>query len=263
MRVNTDIDKKLMPPNKRITWTTIKSALERDILDGTLKPGDQLPTEPDLVARFGAGRHSVRRAVAALAKDGKVSVEQGRGTFVENTPLLTYAISRRTRLRQNLSPQGFEVSGDLLSASVIEATEKVLAALNLEPGAQVIESRRITYADTVPIATGVSYHSAARFPDFLERREKTGSVTQTYKSYGIDDYLRGETTMHARQARPHEAKLLKQHPDLPVIVVRAVDTILDGTPIAFKEVVWSAERVQFTMSDRAQPDQMTKPSDLR
>lgn len=232
----------------RTTWTTIKDELERDIAEGRLCPGDRLPTEPDLAQRFEAGRHSVRRAVAALAKEGKLSIEQGRGTFVESTPLLTYAISRRTRLRRNLAPQGLEVSGDLLNAEVIEATAPVRLALRLNKGAKVIASRRITYADKMPISVGVSYHSADRFPDYLERRRVTASVTETYKSYGIDDYLRGETQLHARQADPDEAKLLRQHPDLPVIVVRAIDTLPDGTPIAFKEVIWSAARVQFTMT---------------
>lgn len=75
------------------------------------------------------------------------------------------------------------------------------------------------------------------------------AVTETYRSYGIEDDLRGETTMRARQARAHEAKMLKQHPDLPVIVVCAVDTLPDGTPICFTQVIWSAARVQFTMAD--------------
>jgi GntR family phosphonate transport system transcriptional regulator len=35
---------------------------------------------------------------------------------------------------------------------------------------------------------------------------------------------------------------------MPVMVVRAVDQMLDGTPIAFTEVVWSAARVKFSIN---------------
>ena len=233
----------------RLTWASIRDALEKDILDGHLQPGEQLPTEPELVKRFGAGRHSVRRAVAELARNGKVSVEQGRGTFVEAAPMPTYAIGKRTRLRRNLAPQGYEVSGEPLGSDVVEASGRVSETLGLPAGSLVIKTRRITYADGVPIAFGTGYHSAERFPGFAERREVLGSTTETYKSYGIDDYLRGETTLHARQAREEEARLLNQHPDLPVIVVRAIDTLLDGTPISSSEVIWSALRVKFNMSD--------------
>ena len=111
----------------------------------------------------------------------------------------------------------------------------------------VIESRRITKADDVPIAFGATYHDADRFADVVQRRDVLGSLTEVYRSYGINDYLRGETTMHARPAKPDEAKMLHQHPEMPVIVVRSVDTEPDGTPIAFAQVIWSAARVKFTM----------------
>lgn len=87
----------------RDRWRDIQSALEQDIMDGVLEPGAKLPTEPELVQRYGAGRHSVRRAVAELAKLGHLSVEQGRGTFVQPRPMLEYTIGPRTRMRRNMN----------------------------------------------------------------------------------------------------------------------------------------------------------------
>lgn len=231
----------------RDAWTLIRDELEQEILDGRLGPGDKLPTEPELVERFQVGRHSVRRAVAELAREGKVIIEQGRGTFVETAQILTYSIGKRTRLRRNVAPQGFDVTSVLLSAEEIEAKGRIKQALQLPKGALVIKSTRCSYADGVPIAFGAAYHSVERFADIVERRAEIGSMTETYRSYGIEDYLRGETTMHARLARAHEAQQLKQHSDLPVIVVRAIDTLPDGTPISFSEVIWSATRVKFSL----------------
>ncbi|MEO1700586.1 MAG: phosphonate metabolism transcriptional regulator PhnF [Pseudomonadota bacterium] len=234
--------------NKK-TWTMIRDTLANEIADGTLNPGDQLPTEPELVSRFGAGRHSVRRAIDALAKEGKVSVEQGRGTFIDSPPMLTYAIGKRTRLRKNLLPHGYEVTGDLLGAEQSVASKRVSDALRLPEGAKIIESRRITFADGVPIAFGSVFHDAIRFRDIVERRDLLGSTTQTYKSYGIDDYVRGETSMYARPAKPFEAETLRQHADIPVMIVQAIDTELDGSPLSFSRVIWAAGRVRFTMSE--------------
>ena len=89
---------------------------------------------------------------------------------------------------------------------------------------------------------------STRFPDYPERRQAMGSTTAVYRSYGIEDYLRGETRIHARPARGDEPRRLHQHPDMPVMVVRAVDTLLDGTPIAHSEVIWSAARVKFSIN---------------
>lgn len=229
-------------------WRLVRDELKQSIEAGVFKPGERLPTEPELAKQFSAGRHSVRRAVSELSKEGALSVEQGRGTFVEAAPLLDYAIGTRTRLSKNLAAQGVDISGELLSATRVNSSEKVANVLGLIPGAPVIESRRITYADGVPIAFGSSYHDAERFPDFAARRDVLGSTTQAYKTYGIHDYVRAETTLHSRLARPDEAKLLKQHADSPVVVISALDEMLDGTPLSFKKVIWSALRVNFSIS---------------
>ncbi|MEL6913062.1 MAG: phosphonate metabolism transcriptional regulator PhnF [Pseudomonadota bacterium] len=231
------------------TWMTIKEQLLDDIVTGRLTEGDQLPTEPQLAARFASGRHSVRRALEALARDGKVSIEQGRGTFVSATPRLTYQIGRRTRLRRNLIPQGVSVTSTLIAAGRIMAPSEVAAALLLDPGSRVTKSDRVTLANDLPVAFGSAYHCATRFPDFAERRDVLGSTTETFRSFGITDYIRKQTSIYSRSAKPEEAKTLKQHADVPVLVVTAVDATPDGTPISFARVIWSAGRVTFTMEE--------------
>jgi GntR family phosphonate transport system transcriptional regulator len=231
----------------RENWIKIRDALSDDIRTKRLSAGDQLPTEPQLADRFAAGRHSVRRALEALAREGKISIEQGRGTFVAETPRLTYQIGKRTRLRRNLIPQGVDVTSQLVSAVRIAAPVEIAQALLLNPGAQVLESERITLANDLPVAFGSAYHCAERFPDFAERRDVLGSTTETYRSFGIEDYVRKHTSFYSRTAKPDEAKALKQHPDVPVLVVAAIDATPDGSPISTSRVIWSAARVTFTM----------------
>ena len=197
----------------RDNWIIIRDTLSDDIRSGRLSAGDQLPTEPHQADRFEIGRHSERRALAALARDGKISIEQGRGTFVADAPRLTYQIGKRTRLRRNLIPQGVDVTSRLLSASRIAAPDHVAKALLLNIGAKVLESQRITLANELPVAFGCVYHCAERFPDFAERRDVLGSTTETYRSFGIDDYVRQHTSIYSRAAKPAEAKTLTQHPD--------------------------------------------------
>ena len=231
----------------RENWIIIRDTLSDDIRSGRLSAGDQLPTESQLADRFEIGRHSVRRALEALARDGKISIEEGRGTFVADAPRLTYQIGKRTRLRRNLIPQGVDVTSRLLSAGRVAASDAVAKALLLNSGAKVTESQRITLANDLPVAFGASYHCAERFPDFAERRDVLGSTTETYRSFGIDDYLRQHTSIYSRAAKLDEAKTLKQHPDVPVLVVTAIDATPDGMPISTSRVIWSAARVNFTM----------------
>jgi DNA-binding FadR family transcriptional regulator len=56
--------------------------IKQMIVAGELQPGDRLPREPDLAARLGLSRSSLREAVKALALIRVLDVRQGDGTYV-------------------------------------------------------------------------------------------------------------------------------------------------------------------------------------
>lgn len=231
----------------RESWRRIRDGLAADILAGRLGPGAQLPTETALCAQFETGRHSVRRAVQALAMEGKLRVVQGRGTFVESAPLIRYAIGRRTRFRQNLLDQGVVPSGEHLASDTVPAPEAVAEALGLAPGDPAHRLLRRGMADGVPVSLGLTWHPAARLPDLLAQRAGGMSVTQAYAAHGIADYFRKRTEIYARRPDRDEARLLAQHPDQPVLVVVKTDVTPQGEVIGHSEAVWSADRVRFTI----------------
>ena len=59
--------------------------LEQRILEGSLKPGDQLPPERDLAAELGVSRTSVREAIQKMVSRGMLYARQGEGTFVTDS----------------------------------------------------------------------------------------------------------------------------------------------------------------------------------
>lgn len=62
----------------------ILDQIEKAILSKQLSPGDKLPSENELCQQFGASRTSVREALQSLAANGLISVEKGRGMFVNH-----------------------------------------------------------------------------------------------------------------------------------------------------------------------------------
>ena len=66
-------------------YEKIVEQIERRILSGELKVGDQLPSERELGDQFHVSRTAVREAVKALREKGLVEVHPGRGTFITNS----------------------------------------------------------------------------------------------------------------------------------------------------------------------------------
>lgn len=64
----------------------ISGELASAIGDGRYSPGERLPTEAEMAARYGVSRAVVREAIAQLKADGLVVVRQGAGAFVEQVP---------------------------------------------------------------------------------------------------------------------------------------------------------------------------------
>jgi GntR family transcriptional regulator, transcriptional repressor for pyruvate dehydrogenase complex len=67
--------------NSRL-YEKIVQQIEESVLNGSLKPGDQLPAERELAQRLGVSRTAVREAVKALREKGLVEAYSGRGTFI-------------------------------------------------------------------------------------------------------------------------------------------------------------------------------------
>ena len=86
-------------------WRRIADDLERAITAGEIAPGEKLPGETEIAARFAVNRHTVRRAIAELAGRGLVRAARGSGTFVEGGRL-AYPISARTRFSEIVGTAG-------------------------------------------------------------------------------------------------------------------------------------------------------------
>jgi GntR family phosphonate transport system transcriptional regulator len=225
----------------------VQEVLTAEIRAGRIAPGARLPTEPALMARFGTGRHSIRRAVAALETEGLVRTRQGSGTYVRNAPVLDYRLSERTRFSRNLLEQGREPSGIAIDAMAVTAPPAMAEALRLPPGASAFRVRRLGLADGMPVNLSDAHYPARRFPGMLSAWETGEGASTILAAYGVADYRRIASTVLARLPSAEEARLLDQPVTQPVLVVRSVDADLAGIPIACSESVWAGERVQLSV----------------
>lgn len=69
------------PRGEKHPYRQIADAIADAIASGELRPGQALPSEKEIMGATGAGRSTVRRAIAWLRREGIVYTIPGRGSF--------------------------------------------------------------------------------------------------------------------------------------------------------------------------------------
>lgn len=130
---------------------------------GQIKPGDRLPTEPELAERFGVSRTVVREALARLKSDGFVRSRQGAGVFVSDRPQAALRIDHELLLDRSRFAQLFELRATLEIKAAGLAAER--------HSAETIEVLRATLkrlqdasgSDPASLAADLDFHCAVAF----------------------------------------------------------------------------------------------------
>ncbi|MBI3173481.1 MAG: GntR family transcriptional regulator [Chloroflexi bacterium] len=106
--------------------------IKQQIADGTLKPGDQLPTVRSLAEELRVNFNTVARSYRVLDEAGVISTQQGRGTYITEKPppeisdrlrreSLTALASRYVREARRLGFSNEEIRQKLLDQIEIQA----------------------------------------------------------------------------------------------------------------------------------------------
>lgn len=104
----------------RRAWQVVLETIERDLLEGRLRPGDHLPGERALSADLGVGRSSVREAIRVLEVLGLVRTATGSGP---NSGAIIVALpggGMSALMRLQVAATGFAVADIVKTRLVLE-----------------------------------------------------------------------------------------------------------------------------------------------
>lgn len=146
----------------------VAAILRREIRTGVYEPGSLMPSEPELVERFGVSRSVINRALSLLYSEGLVRPERGRGTTVNPIPVIPRnAVARQAKqVREGGDARG-AFDGELrrlgltpkseVTVEQVTANAEVAELLGIDEGAQVLARRRVMSANDVPVQLATSY----------------------------------------------------------------------------------------------------------
>jgi GntR family transcriptional regulator len=177
------------------------------IESGDWREGEQIPTEAELCALYGASRVTIREAITRLVAGGLLVRQRGRGTFVREARI-TAGARGLTSFTEEMAQLGHEAGSQVLRVSVDPGPTAVVRRLQLPEGADVITIARLRLGDGTPVGIQTAHLPVERFPG-LERLDLGGrSLYATLaEQYGIAP-VEAEETFEVAPIRGEDARLL-------------------------------------------------------
>ena len=217
-----------------------------------MEPGDPIPVEAELGEKFRASRITVRRAVEDLVAEGLLTRQQGRGTFVQR-PKLTHELSLITSWTEQLRTLGFTPKTAHRKVRLENAPRYLIEALRLDYDEQVIRIERVRLASREPISYMINYLPARLVGVFHQRKFTEESLYEVLeRDYGLKPAMSVDT-VGTRPASEEEADALRIERKAPVLSVRRVSYLEDGTPLELAVVASRGDRYQYQVTLRGRP----------
>ena len=228
-----------MPP-PAAPYARVKQFLKRELAQGRWPPGALMPSEADLVAKFGVSRMTVNRALRELQSEGLVRRAQGVGTFAAPLHRVSSTLTIRD-LHEEIVSRGHEHRADVHVAREEPAGEALAERLGLAPGAPVFHTLIVHHENGVPLQCEDRYVNPACAPGYLG--VDFTRITPTHYLLDVAPLWEAQYAIEASAPTPQEARLLgiRGHDPCLVVVRR---TVSKGVPITLARLVHPGSRYQ-------------------
>lgn len=212
-------------------YQQIKGLILQSLQSGEWKPGEAIPSEMDLAARFRVSQGTVRKAIDELSAENLVVRRQGKGTFVA-----THAEHQVQYRFLKLQPDNGDTQSEgpaartIIDCKRLRASAEVARALSLRTGDAVLQVRRVLSFAGVPTILEDLWLPGTPFK---------GLTAERLSSHQGAMYAMFETEFGVRMVRADES-IRAVNPDAEQAALLAVNTT---TPLL------SVERVAYTYND--------------
>ena len=218
-------------------YQQIKSLLLRSLQLGEWQPGQPIPSEVELAARYKVSQGTVRKAIDEMAAENLLVRRQGKGTFVA-----THAEEGMRYRFLRLAPDAGGpplLKRRLLDCRRMRSSEEVARALQLPPGEPVVEVRRLLLeggAGERPVVLDDLWLPGAAFKglDAAKLEQWQGPLYRLFEAEYSVRMIRAEEQIRAVAAGPEEAALLEVPPGAPLLSVQRRSFTYGDRPVELR-----------------------------
>lgn len=208
---------------------------------GELSPGDQLPSEAELGARYKASRTTIRTALATLAHEGLIESEAGRGSFVRErkhfiyrpqeefqpgpaSPEMDYFM--RTRTAEGRNPS------QTIDAAIVKPPPEVAERLKMTTDELAVVRRRVRSLDGSPYYINDSYFplDLVNGTEIMSPVDIVRGANRVLAEQGYEQ-VRTLDEIYVRMPTPDEVHRLHLGPGTPIAMHIVTGFTAKGRPV--------------------------------
>ncbi|HLL20308.1 MAG TPA: GntR family transcriptional regulator [Rubrivivax sp.] len=215
-------------------YQQIKSLLVSSLEQGVWLPGQAIPSEMELAARFRVSQGTVRKAIDELAAEKLLTRRQGKGTFVA-----THAEQETQYRFLRLQPDDGSAPAlerELLECRRMRAPAEVTRLLLLKSGEAAVQVRRLLISAGRPVVLEDLWLPGTLFKGLTAERLQAwkGPLYRLFEAAFSVQMIRADEKLRAVGATAEEAALLGLVPGTPLLSVERLSFTYGDRPVELR-----------------------------
>lgn len=218
----------------------IADDLRARIESGELGPGQQLPTQLELVDQYEVARMTVRQALNELVNEGLVISRRPQGLFVRDRKRMAYRPQSEfhrppsdvmDRFMAAITQEG-RTPSQTIDVALSKPPTEVQQRLNIDPDATVVVRRRTRSIDGEPFNINDSYYplDIVANSDIMSPSDIARGASEVLSELGHTQ-VRAIDEIYVRAPRPEEVSRLDLAPGTPVALHICTGYTADDRPV--------------------------------
>ncbi len=227
-------------------YSRIRDELRARILAGHIRPHDKMPSESELITRYGVSRITVRQALSELEKEGLLFKVAGKGSYVSKIKPFQ-GLGRLQGFAEAMASHGYEVYNSVLAIDSLPAAAHIAERLSLPVDSPINEIRQVRFLNREPVSVDVSCissHIGERLAredlaacDIFHILENDYAIPLGYADLVIDAVL----------ADNRQAELLQVAAGSPLLRIERLTHTADGVALVIEYLHYRADNFQLRM----------------
>jgi len=218
-------------------YQQIKGLILQSLQSGEWKPGESIPSEMELAARYRVSQGTVRKAIDELAGDNLLVRRQGKGTFVAThaEQHVQYRFLKLVPDQGDLNTEG-PAQREIVDCKRLRASAEVARALALRPGDPVLQVRRVLSFAGVPTILEDLWLPGGPFKGLTAERlaAYNGPMYGLFEAeFGVR-MVRADEKIRAVLPDPTQSILLQLPAGSPLLSVERIAYTYNDTPMELR-----------------------------